>query len=153
MARFRFEVWPSEHRRITQHFGQPHEGKFYGLFRSDSLKHQDRKPVYDKFKALCDTELDLPLLTADAPDGARFVPNSDLVKDGTTLLPGESFTQQWKMLNNGGTTWGAGYRLAAIDESMGAPPFVEVPTTAPGQVATFTIEHVAPMTPGLRRST
>ena len=31
MAKFRFEVWPSEHRRITQHFGARPE--FYAKFK------------------------------------------------------------------------------------------------------------------------
>ena len=69
------------------------------------------------------------------------------------MAPGQRFTQRWQVRNNGSTPWGPGYRLAAIDQSMGAPPSVPLPPTAPGQVATLTLEHLAPITPGIRRST
>ena len=137
----------------TQDFGGPGDGKFYGIYRAGALDEGSRKPVYREFQKLCQTELELPMLAAGLGDDARFVLNSDLVKDRTMMAPGQRFTQRWQVRNNGDTPWGEGYRLAAIDQSMGAPPSVPLPPTAPGQVATITLEHLAPITPGVRRST
>ena len=137
----------------TQDFGGPGGGKFYGIYRDNSLGEDGRKPAYREFQKLCQTELDLPMLAPGAVDDARFVRDSDLVKDKTVMAPGQRFTQRWQVRNNGSTPWGPGYRLAAIDQSMGAPPSVPLPPTAPGQVATLTLEHLAPITPGIRRST
>ena len=137
----------------TQDFGGPGGGKFYGIYRDNSLGEDGRKPAYREFQKLCQTELDLPMLAAGPGDDARFVLNSDLVKDKTVMAPGQRFTQRWQVRNNGSTPWGPGYRLAAIDQSMGAPPSMPLPPTAPGQVATLTLEHLAPITPGIRRST
>ena len=65
----------------TQDFGGPGDGKFYGIYRDGSLDEDGRKPVYREFQKLCQTELELPMLAAGLGDDARFVLNSDLVKD------------------------------------------------------------------------
>ena len=137
----------------TQDFGGPGDGKFYGIYRAGALDEGGRKLVYREFQKLCQTELALPVLAAGLGDDAVFVRDSDLVKDRTMMAPGQRFTQRWQVRNNGSTPWGEGYRLAAIDQSMGAPPSVPLLPTAPGQVATITLEHLAPVTPGVRRST
>jgi hypothetical protein len=153
----------------TQDFDPPNNNKYYGLYREGALDAGNRKPVFAAFQQLCRTELDLPLLAAtdavtdvvvdavtDAAallDDARFVAESDRVKDKTAMAPGQRFTQQWQVRNTGATTWGPGYRLVWVDRSLGAPPAVALPVTPPGGVATLTIEHVTPPEAGLVRST
>ncbi len=62
-------------------------------------------------------------------------------------------TQRWQVKNTGSTPRGANYRLAVIDQSMGAPASMPLPPTVSGQVAMITLEHLAPVTLGVRRST
>jgi hypothetical protein len=141
----------------TQDFDPPGNNKYYGIYREGALDAGNRKPVFAAFQRLCQTELELPVLAvggAVSPiDDARFVRDSDLLKDGTPMTPGQRFTQRWQVRNTGTTTWGEGYRLVWVDRSLGAPPAIPLPPTAPDAVATITIEHMTPETPGLLRST
>jgi len=45
----------------TQDFGEPGQGKYYGLFRQGPLSTDNRKPAFDAFRELCHQEIDLPM--------------------------------------------------------------------------------------------
>jgi len=72
------------------------------------------------------------------------------VEDGTDFAPGESFTKTWQIMNNGSTTWGAGYELVFVEgDKMGGPDSVPVPSeVAPGATVNISVNLVAPSQAG-----
>ncbi|MBX3012426.1 MAG: DUF3380 domain-containing protein [Caldilineaceae bacterium] len=87
-------------------------------------------------------------------DQARYVSGSDWIADGTQLPAGTAFAQSWQIRNVGETTWGVGYKLLWVgDETIGAPPQVEVPACPPGEQIRITVPYVAPREAGLYKST
>lgn len=71
------------------------------------------------------------------------------IPDGTSIPPGGAFTKTWRFSNNGTCTWGAGYQFVFVaGEAMTANTVVQVPQTAPGGTADFSIAMTASTTPG-----
>ena len=100
-----------------------------------------------------------------AQDNAALV--SVTVQPGTTIVPRTFFTQTWTLQNTGTTTWSPGeygYTLNMVgQDSLGAVPITANPITSryepaaainsgasipPGGEATFTMNFIAPETPG-----
>jgi hypothetical protein len=80
-------------------------------------------------------------------DGGKFV--SDVtVPDGTAFKPGERFIKTWRVLNSGSTTW-ENYQLFFTNgDPLGAPTFVAVPATPPGQTVDISVPMIAPTEAG-----
>lgn len=71
------------------------------------------------------------------------------IPDGTSVPPGGAFTKTWRFSNNGTCTWGAGYQFVFVaGEAMTANTTVQVPQTAPGATADFSVAMTASSTPG-----
>lgn len=87
--------------------------------------------------------------TAPSSDDAAF--GSDLsLPDGSIVSPNQSLTKTWRLQNSGFTTWGSGYQLVFLrGDRMGAPAFINVPSTAPGQNVDLSVTITAPSTPGI----
>jgi hypothetical protein len=75
------------------------------------------------------------------------------VPDGTTFLPGESFSKVWRLKNIGSCSWTTGYALVFMSgDRMGGDTFVPLSQTVlPGQTVDLAIEMVAPTDPGDHR--
>jgi len=94
-------------------------------------------------------EIGAPLI-----DDATYVPDSDVVKDGTTLPPGLPFAQSWEFRNSGTTTWGVGYKLVWVaGENLGAPEALPTPACVPGQSVRLVVPFITPPQPGAYTST
>lgn len=72
------------------------------------------------------------------------------IPDGTQLLPGQSFTKTWRVVNSGSCSWTRGYKLvfysgndmgAHLENLFGAE-------VQPGQSADLSIMFIAPEEPG-----
>lgn len=95
-----------------------------------------------------------PTSTQQAPaatycDWAAFVKDVT-IPDGTTLLPGETFTKIWRLKNRGTCTWSPDYMLVFSSGSqMGGTTAVRLPGyVAPGQTVDVSITLTAPSTNG-----
>jgi hypothetical protein len=84
-------------------------------------------------------------LEDEACNRAAFV--SETIPDGTTFLPGETFTKTWKLSNDGECTWNANYDLVFVTgDAMDAPaskPLTSEPIE-PGQVVEISVDLQAP---------
>lgn len=144
---------------------QDFPGKPYGLYRQGGLHQGQRKAIHDRLRDICRHERELTTIATGAAaesvpiiapltDGATYVPGQDLVLDGTVMQPGQGFVQGWTMRNSGQTTWGAGYKLVWVaDDSLGAPPQVNVPVCTPGNTVQIFVPFVTPTTAGAYQST
>ncbi len=71
------------------------------------------------------------------------------IPDGTVMMPGQSFTKTWRLVNNGEVNWGEGTQLVfSSGTQMGGESPVPVPDTAPGQTVDISVDMVAPTTVG-----
>ena len=105
-----------------------------------------------------ETDTPLPTPTPYIPDNpadctnlAAFV--SDVtIPDNTELQGGETFTKTWRVRNAGTCIWWTGYILEHYSENaLGAPEYVQLPVTNPGDTADISIDLVAPGLPGSYR--
>jgi len=80
---------------------------------------------------------------------ARFVADVT-IPDNTVILPGQSFTKVWRLLNAGSCTWSTAYDLVFVNgTSMNAPAAVDFPAQVnPGQTIDLSVTLTAPSTPG-----
>ncbi|MCD6474739.1 MAG: hypothetical protein J7K85_00580 [Anaerolineaceae bacterium] len=92
-----------------------------------------------------------PTVPSECSNIADFV--ADITyPDGAQVLPGESFTKIWQMINNGTCTWNSDYLVIFIDgDDLGAP--AETPLTTgievpAGMLINISIDLIAPETPG-----
>jgi len=89
-------------------------------------------------------------------DNAQFVSETDPTS-GAHIVVGASFTKSWTLKNTGLTTWSkaGGYRLQAYwEDPFGAAEFTDLADAeeiAPGATKTWTLNLVAPLTPGTYR--
>jgi large repetitive protein len=79
------------------------------------------------------------------------------IPDGSVVAPGATFTKTWRIRNVGSCTWTTDYALIfAFGNQMGAPGAVNLPSgvapVVPGATADFSVNLVAPSTPGHYRS-
>ena len=76
------------------------------------------------------------------------------IPDGTVLAPGTAFTKTWRIRNVGSCTWSTSYALVYVfGNSMGTSGVVNLPSSvAPGVIADFSVNMVAPTTVGHYRS-
>jgi len=144
---------------------QDFPGKPYGLYRQGGLHQGQRKAIHDRLLNICNHERELTAVATGAAaesvpiiapltDGGTYVPDQDLILDGTVMQPGQRFVQGWTMRNSGQTVWGAGYKLVWVaNESMGAPPQVNVPVCMPGNAVQIVVPFVTPTTAGAYKST
>ena len=72
------------------------------------------------------------------------------IPDGTTLVPGETFTKTWRLKNRGTCTWTPDYMLVyASGSQMGGTTAVRLPgNVAPGQTVDISITLTAPSASG-----
>jgi large repetitive protein len=97
-----------------------------------------------------------PISPSSTCDKGAFVQDVT-IPDGTTLNPGASFTKTWRIRNVGSCTWTTDYALIfAFGNQMGASSPMNLPSgVAPvvsGATADFSVNMVAPSTPGHYRS-
>lgn len=76
------------------------------------------------------------------------------VQDGSTFLPGASFTKTWRLKNTGACTWTTGFDVVFVDgNQLGAPKVIDMPgNVANGQVIDISVTMVAPTSAGSYRS-
>ncbi len=76
------------------------------------------------------------------------------IPDGSTLAPGQAFVKTWEIRNVGSCTWTTDYALIfAFGTPMGTASVVNLPAAvASGVTADFSVNMVAPSTPGHYRS-
>ena len=82
--------------------------------------------------------------------GARYV-YDETYPDGTRVDPGQAMAKTWRLQNVGTCDWPAGqYELYFIggDRMSGTSPLTITYPVAAGGYANFTVNMVAPMTPG-----
>jgi hypothetical protein len=93
------------------------------------------------------TSTQLPAVTYC--DWASFVKDVT-IPDGTTLLPGETFTKVWRLKNRGTCTWTPDYMLVFSSGSqMGGTTAIRLPGyVAPGQTIDISVTLTAPSTNG-----
>ncbi len=98
-----------------------------------------------------------PIVVSSTPicDIARAgVPIDVSIPDDTQMRPGETFVKTWRLLNAGKCTWTRRYSLAWFSgDDMGVrriEPFGV--SVAPGDVVDFSVDMIAPMTPGTYQS-
>lgn len=87
--------------------------------------------------------------TAIPCDSAKF--ESETIPDGTSELPGATFTKTWTLKNTGSCTWNANYAIVFVSgESFGAPASKQLTTgtVAPGETVQISVDMKAPTTPG-----
>ncbi len=82
-------------------------------------------------------------------DWAAFVKDVT-IPDGTTLLPGETFTKVWRLKNRGTCAWTPDYMLVFSSGSqMGGTTAIRLPGyVAPGQTVDVSVTLTAPSTSG-----
>lgn len=92
-----------------------------------------------------------PTATSEICLAASLVDETNI--DGTTRLPGETFTQTWILRNTGYCTWNQNYSLVWVSDGRG----IKMSTTermalpgyiAPGEVVYLTVDFTAPNAPG-----
>ena len=97
-----------------------------------------------------------PIPPSSTCDKGAFV--SDVtIPDGTVMAPGSAFTKTWRIRNVGSCTWTTDYALVfAFGNQMGAVSPTNLPSgvapVVPGATADFSVNMVAPVTPGHYRS-
>ena len=76
--------------------------------------------------------------------------NDVTVPDNTIMQPGEIFVKTWRIMNAGTCDWNEDYRLVLLkDGNIGAPPFITIPHTPPGEAVDISIPMVAPKQSGI----
>ncbi len=72
------------------------------------------------------------------------------VPDGSTFVPGETFTKTWRLINRGSCPWTTAFALIFVGgEQMGAPDRVPLPQAVPpGGMVDISVNMRAPTTPG-----
>lgn len=80
---------------------------------------------------------------------ARFVADVT-IPDNTMILPGQTFTKTWRLMNAGSCTWSTAYDLVFVNgTAMNAPAAVDFPAQVyPGQTIDLSVTLTAPSTPG-----
>jgi len=85
-------------------------------------------------------------------DGASFVEDVT-VPDETEFSPGKTFKKTWRIKNTGTCTWNEDYHLVfAMNNQMGAPEFISLKTTLPGEELDISVEMTAPSVKGSYRA-
>jgi hypothetical protein len=94
-----------------------------------------------------------PIPPAGVCDRGSFVADVT-IPDGTVVAPGAAFTKTWRIRNVGSCTWTTSYALVFVfGNQLGASPVINLPAAvAPGATADFSVNMVAPTTPGHYRS-
>lgn len=125
---------------------QDDAGESYGLYRRTGLTHEDRKPVFDRFLNLANSQRTVPAAySLIKRPAALFIAELDSTPDDSVLAPGSSFAKVWRMRNTGATTWGEGYQFCLVGgPALDAPAAIAVPACAPGQTADINVSFVAP---------
>lgn len=92
-----------------------------------------------------------PENAAGCVNAGKFI--SDVsIPDNSNVNINTVFTKTWRVQNTGTCIWWYGYTLTHYSElSLGAPEFVTLPLTNPGESADISIELVAPSVAGLYR--
>jgi len=93
--------------------------------------------------------------TPEPCDVAGFI-RDVTIEDGSTMMPGTSFTKTWRVLNEGTCTWTKDYDLVfERGESMGGDASVQMTTGTvdPGSQLDISVDLVAPDSPGTYRGT
>jgi len=93
--------------------------------------------------------------TEEPCDVAGFV-RDVTIEDGTSMMPGTSFTKTWRVVNEGACSWTKDYDLVFDrGESMDGPAAVPITTgnVAPGSQLDISVDLVAPDLPGTYRGT
>jgi hypothetical protein len=96
-----------------------------------------------------------PTNTAIPPsscDRAQFIADVT-VPDGTTMLPGQTFTKTWRLKNVGQCTWTTAYQMFFVSGSqMGGPnSLLFAKEVLPGQTWDFSVNLTAPTAAGSYR--
>jgi len=92
-----------------------------------------------------------PANAADCSNSASFVADVT-IPDNTNIAGGTTFTKTWRVSNTGTCIWGPDYKLVHYsDETLGAPAFVPLPITEPGQNADISVDLTAPNSNGTHR--
>ena len=75
------------------------------------------------------------------------------VPDGSTFVPGASFTKVWRLRNSGTCAWTTGYSIVFVrGDRLGSANSIQLGSQVePGQVADIAVGLVAPTTPGIYR--
>jgi hypothetical protein len=97
-----------------------------------------------------DTGPATPAVTlAASGDRADFVKDVT-IPDGATVLPNQSFTKTWRLINTGATTWKTTYKLVFSDGTqMGTQTSTPVPVDVPpGKTVDISINMIAPSSEG-----
>ncbi len=99
-----------------------------------------------------------PTATPLPPENAENCVNSGkfisdvTIPDNSNVNINEVFTKTWRVQNTGTCIWWYGYTLTHYSElALGAPGFVPLPFTNPGESADISVDLVAPDTVGLYR--
>jgi hypothetical protein len=83
----------------------------------------------------------------DCVDGLTFV--EDLTQAGE-MLPGQTFTKGWRVLNSGTCTWDTSYSVVFVSgDKMGGEPVPVTRQVAPGDAYDIQVKLVAPLQPGI----
>jgi len=83
----------------------------------------------------------------------RFVKDVT-IPDGTTFVPGETFTKTWRLKNTGSCAWTSGYDIVfSGGDAMDAPSAVQITsgTVNPGQSVDVSVDMTAPASEGTYR--
>jgi uncharacterized protein YkwD len=92
-----------------------------------------------------------PTNPPDCTNSASFVADVS-IPDNTNIAGGTAFTKTWRISNTGSCVWNPTYTLVHYsDETLGAPPSVPLPITAPGQTADISVNLTAPNSVGTHR--
>jgi uncharacterized protein YkwD len=92
-----------------------------------------------------------PTNAPDCTNRAAFIADVT-IPDNTNVAGGTTFTKTWRISNTGTCIWGADYTLTYYsDERLGAPAFVPLALTYPGQNADISVDLVAPNSTGNHR--
>ncbi len=97
-----------------------------------------------------------PIPPSSVCDRGSFVQDVT-IPDGTVLAPGTAFTKTWRIRNVGSCTWTTDYALVYVfGYQLGAASPTNLPSSVapvvPGATADFSVNMVAPSTPGHYRS-
>jgi uncharacterized protein YkwD len=93
----------------------------------------------------------IPTNPPDCTNSALFVTDVT-IPDNTNMVGGTTFTKTWRIANNGTCVWGPAYSLTYYsDERLGAPSFIPLSLTYPGQALDITVDLTAPNTIGTHR--
>eukprot|EP01092_Planopodium_desertum_P005919 TRINITY_DN243_c0_g3_i1.p1 TRINITY_DN243_c0_g3~~TRINITY_DN243_c0_g3_i1.p1 ORF type:complete len:223 (+),score=34.24 TRINITY_DN243_c0_g3_i1:3-671(+) len=103
------------------------------------------KPVEEKKAAPIITREEAPKVPVELPTLFATL-ESQTVEDGTSIPVGAKFANKWVISNSGPTAWRPGVELRfERGEQMGAPSAIrDLPTLAPGERCTISVDFVAP---------